>query len=189
MKRFGLDIDGTITCPTAFVPYLNKQFNLNITLDDIKTYDFTALVDVTPEEFGKWISSAEGKVYANSPLATGVKPILKQWQQDHELYYISARHERHLQLTKNWFTQHNIPYNHIELIGSHHKIEMVQRYDLDIFFEDKHDNAVAISEECNIPVILFNAPYNQEPIPENVIRVNNWTEASQWVQNWIKNSN
>jgi uncharacterized protein len=45
---------------------------------------------------------------------------------------------------------------------------------------------VAISEELSIPVLLFNTPYNQKPIPEGVIRVNNWMEADEWVQHWLK---
>jgi uncharacterized protein len=43
-----------------------------------------------------------------------------------------------------------------------------------------------IHEELNIPVVLFNTPYNQNPIPEGVIRVNDWTEANQWVQKWLR---
>lgn len=184
MKRFGIDIDGTVTCPTTFVPYLNEKFHLNITLDDIKQYDFTPLVDISPQEFGQWFSRVEGDIYANSPLATGVRAILKQWEKSHELYYISARDARHLQLTKRWFAENKLPYEQIELIGSHRKIEAVKQHDVDIFFEDKHDNAVEIAEECHIPVILFDAPYNREPIPNNVIRVQNWQEASKWVNHW-----
>ena len=29
-KRFGIDIDGTVTCPTTFVPYLNEGFNFSM---------------------------------------------------------------------------------------------------------------------------------------------------------------
>ena len=42
-----------------------------------------------------------------------------------------------------------------------------------------------IHEECNIPVLLFDTPYNQDPIPKGVIRVNNWNEANKWVKNWL----
>lgn len=188
MKKFGMDIDGTITCPSTFVPYLNKQYNLNITLDDIKQYDFTPLVDVSEEEFGKWFSGIEGHIYANSPLAKNAKQVLKQWGNMHELYFISAREPRHLQLTKNWFNLNEIHYNHIELIGSHDKVEAAKKYHVDIFFEDKHDNAVNIHEACQIPVILFNTPYNQDPIPEGVVRVNDWNEASLWINHWLKNN-
>ncbi len=77
-------------------------------------------------------------------------------------------------------------YHHIELIGSHDKISTAKKHEVDIFFEDKHDNAVSIHEELDIPVLLFNTPYNQQPIPKGVIRVNNWFEADNWVENWIK---
>ncbi|MBA4535843.1 hypothetical protein H1Z61_01495 [Bacillus aquiflavi] len=185
MKRFGIDIDGTVTCPSTFVPYLNNAFNLNITLNDIKQYDFTPLVNVSEEEFAKWFSSVEATIYANSPLANGAKEVLKNWEISHELYFISARGSHLIQLTKEWFLKNQLSYNHIELIGSHDKVETAKRYNVDIFFEDKHDNAVIIHEECKIPVILFNTPYNQDPIPNGVIRVNDWEEAALWVDYWL----
>ena len=39
--RFGIDIDGTVTCPTSLLPHINKQFGCNLVLDDIKEYDLT----------------------------------------------------------------------------------------------------------------------------------------------------
>ena len=33
--RFGIDIDGTVTCPATLIPHINKQYNINITLDDV----------------------------------------------------------------------------------------------------------------------------------------------------------
>jgi uncharacterized HAD superfamily protein len=64
-------------------------------------------------------------------------------------------------------------------------VAAAKKFEVDLFLEDKHDNAVAISEECKIPVILFNTPYNQDPVPKRVIRVNNWQEASAWVNQWM----
>lgn len=187
-KRFGIDIDGTVTCPTTFVPYLNEGFDLNITLDDIKQYDFMPLVSVTEREFAAWFKKMEPVIYSNSPLAEGAKEILKSWEKQHELFFISARGTHLLDLTKEWFSANELMYHDIHLIGSHDKIEAARKYEVDIFFEDKHDNAVNLHEELRIPVILFNTPYNQEPIPEGVIRVNNWQEANEWVENWFKNS-
>lgn len=184
-KRFGIDIDGTVTCPTTFVPYLNDAFDLNITLDDIKQYDFMPLVTVSEKEFSAWFRKMEPVIYSRSPLAAGAKEILKRWEKAHELYFISARGSHLLDLTKEWFTAQEIKYHDIHLIGSHDKIEAAKKYNVDIFLEDKHDNAVSIHEELNIPVLLFNTPYNQDPIPDGVIRVNNWMDAHNWVQNWI----
>lgn len=183
-KRFGIDIDGTVTCPSALIPFLNKAFDLNLTLADIKQYELSPLVNISEQEFSNWFRENEPMMYKQSPLADGVKEVLIQWALKHELYFISARGKHLFDITKNWFTSHGIPFNHIELIGTHHKIEAVKKHQIDIFFEDKHDNAVMIAEQCNIPVLLFDTPYNQDPIPPQVIRVKNWKEASDWVEKW-----
>jgi uncharacterized HAD superfamily protein len=186
-KRFGIDIDGTVTSPSSMVPFINEAFGLNITLDDIKQYDLNPLVNVSEEEFAKWFIENEPIIYSKSPLAPGALSILTKWKEDHELFFISARGRNLLDVTKQWFLQNGLSFDHIELIGTHHKIEAAKRHCVDVFFEDKHDNAVMIHEECKIPVILFNTPYNQDPIPQGVIRVNDWHEADEWIQRWLQN--
>lgn len=185
-KRFGIDIDGTVTCPTSLLPYINKEFNLNLTLNDITQYELTEVLNITPEVFGEWFKKTEGTIYKESPLAQGAKSVLDFWKDVHELYFISARPSHLVELTKEWFDCQNILYHHIELIGSHDKVSTAKKYNVDIFFEDKHDNAVSIHEELNIPVILFNTPYNQDKVPDGVIRVNDWQEARNWVDGWLK---
>jgi uncharacterized protein len=187
-KRFGIDIDGTVTCPTTFVPYLNEAFNLNITLDDIKQYDFMPLVTVSEKEFAAWFERMEPVIYSRSPLADGAKEVLKKWEKQHEMYFISARGSHLMELTREWFNSRELRYDDIHLVGTHDKIEAARKYNVDIFFEDKHDNAVNIHEELSIPVLLFDTPYNREPIPDGVIRVRNWTEAELWVDEWLKHS-
>lgn len=186
-KRFGIDIDGTVTCPTSLIPYINKAFHLNITLNDITQYDLTHVVnDVSEEEFAKWFTEIEPIIYKESPLAKGAKEVLKKWENVHELYFISARGSHLLNLTKEWFLENSLNFDHIELLGTHNKVKAAKENNVDIFFEDKHDNAVMLHEECGIPVILFDTPYNREPIPKGVIRVNSWAEANDWVHhNWL----
>ncbi|MGP7819071.1 5' nucleotidase, NT5C type [Niallia sp. 01092] len=186
--RFGIDIDGTVTCPSTFVPYLNESFQLNITLENIKEYDLYPLVSVSKEEFNQWFIDNESRIYAASPLAEGANEVLIKWAQEFELYFISARSTHLMEVTKKWFSENGLSFDHIDLIGSHHKIAAAKNYEVDIFFEDKHDNAVMIHEECGIPVILFDTPYNRDPIPDGVIRVANWSDAYKWVNNWAKSS-
>ena len=45
-KRFGIDIDGTVTSPSAILPFINKAFGMNITLADVKQYDLNPVVNV-----------------------------------------------------------------------------------------------------------------------------------------------
>ncbi|OLN23529.1 hypothetical protein BTO30_05260 [Domibacillus antri] len=185
-KRFGIDIDGTVTCPASLVPFINEAFSLNITLQDITKYDLAEALNISPDKMRIWFDATEPDIYSSSPLAEGAAAILSKWQQQFHLLFISARRRHLLEITETWFQEKKITYDHLELIGSHNKIEAAKRNKVDIFFEDKHDNAVMLAEELRIPVILFNTPYNQDPIPENVIRVDDWYEADACVQQWIK---
>lgn len=180
--RFGIDIDGTVTCPTSLLPHINEQFGCNLILDDIKEYDLTKAFPITEEEFYTWYKQAEATIYETSPAQEYAKLILTEWQKNYELFYISARGKNVLDCTLQWFEREDIPFDHIELIGSHHKIETAKNFKVDAFFEDKHDNAVGIHEELDIPVFLFDTPYNREPIPEGVIRVRSWQEADEWIK-------
>ncbi|GLC88619.1 5' nucleotidase, NT5C type [Lysinibacillus piscis] len=186
--RFGIDIDGTVTCPATLIPHINKQYNVNITLDDVCEYDFLSAFPypVDRAAFQTWFQENEPYMYAVSEVAQDAQTILNTWKNDYELYYISARGENVTDVTMNWFHTQEIPYDHIELIGSHDKLAIAQKYDVDAFFEDKHDNAVMLAEELQIPVVLFDTPYNRLTCPDNVVRVYNWQEANQFITKHFK---
>ncbi|PTL40517.1 5' nucleotidase, NT5C type [Alkalicoccus saliphilus] len=181
--RFGIDIDGTVTDPATFIPHLNKHFNKNLTLDDIVEYDLTKALGVTEEEFWQWMQKHEPMLYSSSTIADNAKDILHTWRSQFELFYISARPNHLLDVTEDWFHRQEVPYDHIELLGQHDKIAAVKKHEVDTFFEDKHDNAVNIAEEFQIPVVLMETPYNQMPVPDNVYRAKNWLHARTIVEN------
>jgi uncharacterized protein len=185
-KRLGIDIDGTVTSPSAMIPFINKAFGMNITLNDVKQYDLNPVVNVSEQEFAEWWIENEPIIYAESPIADDAASVLTEWENKFDLCFISARSPHLLNITKKWFLDHNLNFHEIELIGTHDKVEAAKRHKVDLFFEDKHDNAIIIHEECKIPVLLFDTPYNQDPIPEGVIRVFSWKEAKLWVENWMK---
>lgn len=180
--RFGIDIDGTVTCPTSLLPHINQAYKVNLVLDDIKEYDLTKAFSVDKEQFFEWYKTVEDDIYDTSPPQAYAKEVLKSWQSAYELFYISARGENVYDTTYNWFKREAIPYDHIDLIGSHYKIEAAKKHQVHAFFEDKHDNAVDIHEALDIPVILFDTPYNREAIPDGVKRVSNWQEANDWIK-------
>lgn len=180
--RFGIDIDGTVTCPTSLLPHINKEYKVNLVLDDIKEYDLTKAFSVDEQQFYNWYKTVEDHIYDTSPPQEYAKKVLENWMSQYELFYISARGENVYDTTYNWFKREAIPYDHIDLIGSHYKIEAAKKHQVHAFFEDKHDNAVDIHEELDIPVILFDTPYNRKAIPDGVKRVSNWQEANDWIK-------
>ncbi|AJD91473.1 nucleotidase [Jeotgalibacillus malaysiensis] len=185
--RLGIDIDGTVTCPASLIPHINRAFNSRLTLNDIKEYDLTkALPKINPKTFSEWFESSEAEIYEASPMNEDADTVLKTLQSSHELIYISARGTEHQHLTKEWFYRHDIHFDKIVLTGSHNKLSAVKDHRIDLFLEDKHDNAVDIHEDTGIPVLLFDAPYNRAPHPEGVIRISSWHEAKSYIQQFEK---
>ncbi|HWK23917.1 MAG TPA: hypothetical protein VNS08_12870 [Ureibacillus sp.] len=181
--RFGIDIDGTVTTPDTLIPHINERYKTNIVLDDVTEYDFLSAFPhpVDRNEFSKWFKENEAYMYSVSKIAQDAQVILEKWQHSYELFYISARDICVSDITFKWFEENKVPFHHIELIGSHDKLAVAKKHNVDIFFEDKHDNAVMLAEELKIPVLLFDTPYNRKPVPDNVVRINNWVEANNWI--------
>nr|WP_106779934.1 hypothetical protein [Lysinibacillus timonensis] len=186
--RFGIDIDGTVTTADTLIPHINKQYNTNIVLDDVVEYDFLSAFPhpVDRNEFSQWFKENEAYMYSVSQIANDAQLILQNWHPLFELYYISARSNEVYDVTEKWFSANDVPYHHIELIGSHDKLQAAKQFNIQVFFEDKHDNAVAIAEELKIPVLLFDTPYNRKAVPPNVIRVQNWLEANNWIKKYFE---
>lgn len=183
MLHLGIDIDGTITAQDTFVPYLNEAFSLSITLEDIKEYDLTKLLNISGEEFWEWMNENEPRIYREASLAEYAKQTLDELKDHCRLIYITARRHHLKDITFDWFRKNGVHYDDIELVGGHNKLEAVLKHGVDVFFEDHHGNATMIAKEANIPVLLFNTPYNQLPTDSNIVRVNSWLEAADWLKN------
>ena len=77
--RFGIDIDGTVTCPATLIPHINQQYNINMTLQDITEYDFLSgfPYPVDPLEFQTWFKENEPYMYQVSELAPYAQQVNK----------------------------------------------------------------------------------------------------------------
>ena len=179
---FGIDIDGTVTGQEFLLPFINNHFKTNLVLDDIKQYDLSEALPVSTEDFYKWFYATELEMYKNPPLQQDVVRILNRWHPDTNLNFITARNSNATDVTETWLQSSKIPYDALEIVGNASKIHAAKKQNVELFFEDKHENAIILAEELDIPVILFDAPYNRQSTPKNIVRVNHWQEAEQWVK-------
>ena len=79
------------------------------------------------KHFYEWYKTAEAHIYETSPPKICQRNF-NSWQAQFELYYISARGNHVYDTTLDWFKREEIPYDHIELIGSHYKIETAKKH-------------------------------------------------------------
>lgn len=179
--KIGVDIDGTVTRPDNFLPFINIRFKTNLKYEMVRDYDLSKYVPVKLEEFSSWFKENEALFYESALVADGVKGVLTKLKKESELHYVSARDKRFLDVTLKWLLNSNIPFDTVNLLGTHRKVDEVKRRGLDLFIEDHYGTAVSIAKECKIPVLLLNTPYNQGKTVENLVRVYSWLDIYRWV--------
>ena len=55
---------------------------------------------------------------------------------------------------------------------------MAKQGGISFFIEDELEKAKKLAQICDI-VFLFDQPYNQEDLPDNIIRVSSWEQLYQ----------
>jgi len=180
----GIDIDGTVTDPGCIVPLMNEAFGRKLTLADCTEYNLANVYQISDAEFVAWLEAYGERLYREAPVHGTADQVLRQWHQDHRLIYISAREEKHLDVTLEWFQRHAIPYHQIDLLGSHDKLAAAKLWQVELFLEDRLENALQLAEDLHIPVFLFDTPYNQGALPPLVTRIQSWQQAAEHVAAW-----
>ncbi len=173
----GIDIDGTVTDPASIVPLMNESFGKNLCFADCTDYNLATVYGISEEAFADWLRKHGERLYRLAPVHGEADRVLRDWWGNHRLVYISAREPRHLDVTREWFDRYRIPFDEIELIGSHDKLAAARKWAVDLFLEDRLENAVQLATELQIPVFLFDTPYNRSPLPPLVQRVHSWRDV------------
>jgi hypothetical protein len=177
--HIGIDIDGVIANTFhLLVQELNAYFGVNNALEDIDDYDIYKVYGIGPEELKQFTLNKENILISGPDIIPDADYYLKLLVSMYEVSLISARQEKYFHLTKQWMEKYNIPYHRLILWGQHDKREVCVRLGVNLFVEDSLRNAVQINA-CNIPVILFNAPYNQGDLPGEIWRCHSWLEIYQ----------
>ncbi|MGG4442557.1 5' nucleotidase, NT5C type [Brevibacillus fortis] len=177
----GIDIDGTVTSPSSIVPLMNESFGRDLRYEDCVEYNLANVYQITDAEFETWLDQNGERLYDGAPVHGIADQVLRDWSSSHKLVYISAREDRHRDVTLQWFARYNIPHHEVDLIGSHDKLSAARKWGVDLFLEDRLENALQLSEALQIPVFLFDTPYNQASLPPLIHRVTSWEEVAQKV--------
>lgn len=87
--------------------------------------------------------------------------------------------EENEQIVKEWLNKNGIYYDQI-VFSPEDKLDICLNNNIDIMIEDKVDNINKISSK--IPVICFNAGYNEECKGKNIYRVYSWYDIYNLVK-------
>ena len=178
-----IDIDGTITSPYHFIPYLNELYNKNITEEECNTHNWEVLYGV---DMNTMISDFHEKYmhsYGEAKVVDDAKNIIDELKKNHNLYFVTARDAKLTDITKNWLNENGFEEIDVYLLGSDYKIQKAKELECHIFIEDNPSNAMQLANE-GMKVLLIDTNYNKEIEHENIVRVNNWIDIHGFIQEY-----
>lgn len=178
-----IDIDGTITDPYHFIPYLNEIYNKNITPEECTTYNWAELYqlehdDILEQFHGKYIYS-----YSEAKVVEFAYDIICKLREAHNLYFVTARSENLTQLTYEWLNVNGFSNIDVFLLGSDYKIDKARELGCNIFIEDNPFNAIDLAD-AGMTVLLMDANYNKNIEHERIVRVKNWLDIQKFIEEY-----
>lgn len=191
--RIGVDLDGVLNdiaewhfaCGSKFCleQNINRGFNP-------KGYYMEEQFHLTSEENIEFWRQYIFDLLIAIPIRPYASEVIHKLRKDgHKIIILSARDNQYLThqysgmidyYVKAWLNKYNVEYDEL-VINTSNKREKCLSIGLDIMIEDKASNVDDISKI--IPVMVFDAPYNQDCTGKNVIRVYSWYQIYQEIIN------
>ena len=185
--RIGIDIDGVLTDIEKWqLDYGSKFYyeNYNKAIVNPKGYETNEIFDSSIEcddqfwdkYFKEYSINVEARKFAS-------EVISKLKQDGYEIYIITARgsflshfanvmsKEENEHIVKEWLNKNNIYYDKL-IFSPEDKLGICINNDINIMIEDKVDNINKIATK--LPVICFNAGYNEQCNGNNIFRAYTW---------------
>ena len=184
--NIGVDIDGVLAkvhewCLEHVTAYFAKRGK---SIVDINSYSTAGMFGVSKAEADKyWDDAIWDYAVDVQPMERASETLTKLRLEGHKVIINTARWlsertdekgERMRAIVIDWLAKHNIPYDDIAFKGEG-KDFVAKQFNLDIHIDDAPHEIELLTP--HLPVIIFDAPYNQSCNPPNTYRARNWEEV------------
>lgn len=194
-RNICIDIDGTMSDPYFFIPYLNKLTGKSLTKDDYTSIDWN---DTYGPEFKVIYENFDDKytyVYNEVELQKGVKEVIDMLIKNGDnVYFVTARSKTIDKVTRQWLESKGIDSSKVySLSGNEGKVEMARNLSCDVFIEDDPNNIRNLLK-AGFNVIAMESNYNINVLNElreksNEIDKNNKESLNDRIRKKIKKLN
>jgi len=183
--KLGMDIDSVITeINPVILDKLNTHNGLVLEIEDIVIYNLPKLYGVKRDVFNSILKDID---YVNLPAIVGsIYSLHRLPLEGYEIHLISHRDCRQglKEETEQWFKNKGVP-KYKSLTLTEHKVQRAKELELDMMIEDSPKQAMDFVNN-NIPIILFDYPYNRNIESDLIYRVSGWTEAREVINDYSR---
>jgi hypothetical protein len=183
--KIGIDLDDVLCdFATAFVVYHNDIYSTTLTKEDMWSYKFWDVLNISQEEAVKRVYDFQrtSRMMNIQPIP-GAKRAVDSLRKNHGLSIITARDVEFDDITQHWLSRHfpdifsDIHFaNHYASTGdSRSKGDICKEIGVNMMIDDSFDNAISCHGVCDNGVLLFDAPWNaNKQVPDGMHRVSSW---------------
>lgn len=173
-----VDLDGTVGDPYAWLPRVNKIFELSLTEENFHHLKIRSNegCEHVPSDFYK---NNKPIFHKDIGMREGAVETLARLQERFELIFVTGRTEDLKEMTEKWFEEHGLSSDlPVVYLGPEMKTIWTDKYKPIAFLEDSVPQSKAISES-GVPVILMDTSYNRALEGKNITRAIDWKEAEE----------
>jgi uncharacterized HAD superfamily protein len=179
--RLGVDIDGVLADSLSlWVQELNVFFKKNKKAKEIQLYDICETYEITLKQMEDFMQARGSFIMSQVPLMRGAAYFMRRIKHYHDIYIVTARDDKYEQETRAWLARYGLPFDEIVLLGSHEKQAACLDCRVGALVEDTLEIGLNVSA-VGVPVLLYDAPYNQGDLPPLVLRHHSWEEVFRTV--------
>jgi uncharacterized HAD superfamily protein len=176
-----VDIDGTITEPYYWLDMANRHFGTDIKPYQVTTYDIHEVLRVSREAYNEFYNLYAEILHSKAEVRENAEIVLWKLNQQHNVFYVTAREQWIRKTTVNWFVKNELPLAELHMLGSHYKVERAKQLECDIFIEDRYENAIQLALE-GFQVLLVDCSYNRLPLLPGITRVRDWIDIYEEIE-------
>lgn len=190
--KIGIDLDDVLAdMMPVLLTYHNDVYGTTLTKDDIWSYRFWDVLQVSQEEAIKRVFDFErsSRMLTILPLPGAVQAV-ETLGDNHELSIITARDSEFAESTKHWLARHfpdvfsGIHFaNHYSSTSTpRSKGDICKEIGIEVMIDDSFSNVVSCHGVCQ-STLLFDAPWNvHEQLLDGMHRVASWHDIVEKIQ-------
>lgn len=188
--KIGIDID-EVLCEfvKGYLNFLKSGGHADIKFDDVFTYNFEDVLDISQEENWKLINeyNCTDEFYCID-LIPGAKEGVDKLNNKFETFFITAR-PFHIKAKTEVFLKERFGVGKDRLFFSSDahggdlktKDEYCREFGIDVIIEDNGVHSMNYAKN-GLRVVLFDKPWNKGVEHKNIVRVNDWDECLEVIE-------
>lgn len=169
----GIDIDNVLSDTDKVIRNLiEKEYGVKASRSLITDWSYAKTLPISEAQEKKVFDQFHNHYCLEAPVIRFAQESLKELSTRYIIWLITCRPLDTTVLTKQWLDLHRFTYDN--LVHSCNKKDYMNK--ISLLIEDNGKTALEYASE-NIPVILFNNPWNVTYTHSMMFRVNNWPQA------------